>query len=207
MKLTRFDDRESASRAAAELLTQALRNTLAHQDRATLVVSGGTTPETCLSTMSHTSLPWQRIDVSVTDERCVPADHPDSNQLMVRSTLIQHEASNANFVAPADVAAESFAAVLVGMGSDGHFASLFPDAINLNEGLDLNCQQGTLEIATRASPHRRISMSLARLTNARTLVLLIFGEDKLAVVESPDGLPIEALLNQNQVPVQIIWSP
>ncbi|MEM7218716.1 MAG: 6-phosphogluconolactonase [Pseudomonadota bacterium] len=204
--LREFVDRAAASRAAAELLADALRARLAVDARATLIVSGGSTPVACLNHLADQALPWSRVDVSLTDERCVAEDHEASNSGMVRRELLRGAAAAATVVAPdaAALATPRFAAVLVGMGADGHFASLFPDAADLATGLDLSNAAGTLRIETSASPHTRISMTLARLVAADTLLLLSFGAAKRAVLRAPAGMPIEALLRQSPL---VFWAP
>ncbi|MEM7002946.1 MAG: 6-phosphogluconolactonase [Pseudomonadota bacterium] len=207
MTITRFEDRLSASRAAALMLHEALAAKLAQADNAVLVVSGGATPLECFAHLAQAPLPWERIVVSLTDERCVAVDHADSNQGMLKRHLFIGAAARARYQAPQDLEAEQFAAVLLGMGSDGHFASLFADAENLVQGLDLTNTQATLPVSTAASPHQRISMSLARLLNSERVLLLAFGQEKLAVLDNPADTPVAHLLQQNSVSVEVLWAP
>ena len=83
-----FDSREAASIAAADRLADALQRRLDVQAEASLVVSGGTTPARCLEALSSVPLEWQRIHVLLSDERWVPGDDPDSNEAMIRKTLL-----------------------------------------------------------------------------------------------------------------------
>lgn len=207
MTITRFEDRRSASRAAALMLQEALTARLAQADNAVLVVSGGATPLQCFAHLAQAPLPWERIVVSLTDERCVAVDHADSNQGMLKRHLFIGSAARARYQAPQDLEAEQFAAVLLGMGSDGHFASLFADAENLEQGLDLANTQATLPVSTAASPHQRISMSLARLLKSERVLLLAFGQEKRAVLDNPADTPVAHLLQQTSVPVQVLWAP
>ena len=97
------------------------------------------------------------------------------------------------------------------MGADGHFASLFPDARNLATGLDLESEKLCLPVKTQASPHMRISLTLAALSRSDSIVLLFFGEDKRAVYEaaqiSHDQYPVSRLLLQKRAPVHTFWAP
>lgn len=206
MNLISYPSRRAASEAAAELLASAVQQQLALSERTTLVVSGGSTPLECFAILRQMPVAWQSVDVSLTDERCVPTDHEDSNEGMLRRHLLRDNASQARYVSPEEVGAEPFSAVLVGMGSDGHFASLFPDADNLAHGLDLQNAESTLPVNTAASPHPRISMTLSRLVNSELIVLLAFGDDKRAVLDNPAGFPVAHLLGQQRADVKVVWA-
>ena len=226
--LEEFDSREAASRAAADAMEAALRRRLAGDADATLVVSGGSTPGRTFEILATRELPWSRVHVVPSDERCVPPDHADSNERLLRETLLtgaagesrlqplsggnpDHAENAAEFDAAVRRLPFPFACSLLGMGEDGHFASLFPDADNLEEGLNVDSTQLVLPIATAASPHPRMTLTLAALSRSDTIVLLVFGDAKRQLIEaasqSNDGLPIAYLLRQKRAPLQIIWAP
>jgi 6-phosphogluconolactonase len=208
MQFEAFSDRESASRCAASRLAAAIRQGLFAASEPLVAVSGGTTPQVCLERLADASLPWESVSVTVTDERCVPADHTDSNERMVRARLFTGAAANATFLPLDEITdAKKFSAVLLGMGHDGHFASLFPDAEILSKALDLDSGVSWVAIETHASVHSRKSLTLARLLKIDSLILLIFGDEKRKIVESPDQLPVQKLLQQDRVLVQVLWAP
>lgn len=211
MNLQRYGSRDAASAAAAALVTGALSARLSRQAEASLVVSGGRTPAASLSRLAATPLDWDRVAVTLTDERCVPVDDDASNERMVRQRLLRDKAAGARFARLDDDGLASlprpFACSLIGMGEDGHFASLFPDMDGLDAALDLDGPAGCVPVRTAASPHGRVSMTLALLAQSDLLLLLAFGEAKLAVLEEPDGLPAAALLRQRRAPLQVIWAP
>ena len=106
---------------------------------------------------------------------------------------------------------KGFACAMVGIGSDGHFASLFPDADSLESGLSLDNARFYMPVRTGASPHPRISMTLSALLESDEVLLFFFGEEKLAVFENAHTIdktyPITALLEQDKTPVSLYWAP
>ena len=223
-----FESREAASVAAAERIHAALTHRLSRQDGASLVVSGGTTPGRCLEELAHLDTDWDRVHVVLSDERWVPADDKNSNERLVRETLLVNGAAVARFQpaysADEDVAARCasldaeirarpfpFACSLLGMGADGHFASLFPDAENLDEGLNVDSSRLCIPVSTASSPHPRISLTLAALSRSDEIVLLFFGDEKLAVYEDAkaqtNGYPVSRLIRQKRAPVHVYWAP
>jgi len=223
-----FDTREEASVAAAERIRDAVAHRLELQKAATLVVSGGTTPARCFEELAHLDIEWDRVNVLASDDRWVPADHADSNEALIRRKLLINGASMAGLLpffkadTPIEVRCEEleseirfipfpFACSLLGMGTDGHFASLFPDAANIEEGLDLESQKLCLPVTTGASPHPRVSLTLAALSRSDEIVLLIFGEEKLKIFEKARNgngrYPVTRLLRQKRAPVHTYWAP
>ena len=222
-----FDNRELASQEAATAIAAALRRRLEAQGTASLVVSGGTTPVRCFEHLRGADIDWAGVSLTLSDERCVPAQHADSNARLVREHLLRDRAEKASFFPLFDATKDAalseqslrmlpipFAGVLLGMGVDGHFASLFPDAPELDTGLDADASRLLLPISTNASPHPRITLTLAALSRSDSIILLIFGEEKRHVVEraqgdtgSAGGLPIAYLLRQKRAPLRVIWAP
>ena len=223
-----FETREETSVAAAGFIAAALAKRLDHQPEAALVVAGGTSPARCFTALSETTLDWERVHVVLSDERWVPEHDDDSNTKLVRETLIQNEAAAARLLPVYDSLTtiegrcESlqeiipflsfpFACSFLGMGEDGHFASLFPDAENLDEGLDVDSKKICIAVSTAASPHPRWSLTLAALSHSDEIVLLFFGDAKRQVYESAkqskDIYPVSRLLQQKRAPVHVFWAP
>ena len=228
LTLEQYPERLAASRAAADLISNTLTDNLSRMKRASLVVSGGTTPGDCFRFLSEKSLDWSRVDIVPSDERWVPADHPDSNQGMIQSELMQLEAASAQFVpfhreglkasqAPAVIERDlnaltrPFSCCLLGMGDDGHFASLFPDFAGLRKALDPGSDESCVLVETSGSDHLRISLTLSALLDSEFVLLLFFGRSKLDVFNSASAstgnYPVEALLAQQKTPVRSLWAP
>ncbi len=223
-----FDTREEASIAAAARIAASLMRRLDDQSEASLVVSGGTSPARCLAELSKSDVDWQRVHVLLSDERWVSPENDDSNEKLVREMLLQNRAAEAQFLTFFDRNADirdrcealdeqirtlpfPFACSLLGMGEDGHFASLFPDADNLEQGLDVDSSRLCIPVNTAASPHQRVSLTLAALSRSDQGVLLIFGEAKREIYEraktSKNTYPVSKLLLQKRAPVRVYWAP
>lgn len=162
------------------------------------------------------------------DERWVPADSPHSNEGLIRNRLLQGKAARGNILpffrmgmdaaeAPRQIEKEltgvrqPFSASLLGMGEDGHFASLFPDFDGLQTALDPGSKATCVLVKTAGSPHLRISLTLSALLNSEHIVLLIFGEAKRLVFEAAkaggSNYPVGALLHHIRQPLTVIWAP
>ena len=223
-----FETREQASLAAADAIAKLVGARLDAQSGASLVVSGGTTPARCFEALAGMPLDWHRTHIVLSDERWVPPDDEASNERLVRDALLRNSALPAKllpvFSMTASIEARCdevdqlirvrpfpFACVLLGMGGDGHFASLFPDADNLEEGLDVDGERLCIPVTTAASPHSRVSLTLAALARSDAIVLLIFGDDKREVYEQAkrkgSKLPVAHLLKQKKAPVHVYWAP
>jgi len=223
-----FDNRLAASHAAANLLASQLETALLQHPLASLVVSGGSTPGPCFAHLATKPLDWPRVIVMPSDERWVPAQDPASNEGLIRHQLLKDRASQAQVLsffrdelrpdqAPRVIEQDlgklpmPFSATLLGMGEDGHFASLFPDYEGLAEALDAGGAARCIMVQTGASPHRRISLTLSALLESAAIVLLIFGETKRRVFESASNdvsdYPVASLLRHARCPLSVMWAP
>lgn len=178
--------------------------------------------------LSQQLLDWSSVTVTLADERWVNADHKDSNEKLVRENLLINEAYQAKFIslktsAENAVDGESeceqalasvgqFTVVILGMGDDGHTASLFPGADALAMGLDMSSGRTAIAVTPTEAPHQRMSMTLPRLLDAQQLIIHISGSSKQAVLQAAQGsddaaeLPIRAILGQQVAPLSIYWA-
>jgi 6-phosphogluconolactonase len=226
--LKAFPDRKTLALAATDRIVAALEDRLDEGGRATFVASGGSTPTPVYQQLRDRPIDWGRVDVTLSDERWVAPTSPESNERMLREQLLQGRAAAAKFTplyCPAGDASTSadvaeaivedlmpFDSVLLGMGDDGHFASLFPGSSALSDALDLETVRRCIGVpaAVPAPPQPRISLTLKAIVDSRLILLLITGEEKKAVLDralAGADLPVRALLMQERAPVHIYWAP
>lgn len=202
--LHRFAHQEQAAQAMANAVSADLFNSpAAGSGRALLLVSGGRSPLPFFAALSQQDLPWQHIDVSLVDERSVPASHADSNAHLVARHLLQGPATDARLLplmaeqrpgenewqwaqrsaiaANAKPAFTHPAALVLGFGNDGHTASLFTDAPQWPEAI--TTRQRYIAVQPGHAPHARVSLSLHALIAQRSCYVWSNGAAKLAVIE------------------------
>jgi len=224
----RHGDADSFAAAVSDRLTTLLRQGLQMRSKASLAVPGGTTPGPIFDRLADTELDWSHVTVTLTDERWVPVTDPASNEHLLRQRLLQRKAQAARLIGlhsaattpNAGIAEVSkrldalplpFDAVLLGMGGDGHFASLFPGMAALAEGVALDKSTRCVASDALINGQPRISLTLPLLLQAKVLLLAVRGADKLAIIERakktpPTDLPIAAVLKQERVPVEIHYT-
>jgi len=221
----RFASFPDAAHALAGELALALGRAISARGRALLAVSGGRTPQQVFERLRQLEVDWGGVTLTLTDERWVPPDHPDSNERLVRTCLLRGPAAGAAFVplfggeespeagqpgceARLRTLALPFTAVYLGMGPDGHFASLFPG----DPAIDA---RDTLCVAVPGTGSRlpRMSLTASTLLNSEKVFLLFAGKDKEATYAeakkagSCKALPLRLLLSQTQTPVLVLMAP
>jgi len=203
------DDGDALAERLASDVEKKLNEAIAERGVASLMVSGGSTPVPFFKALQNREIEWSKVTVGLVDERVVPPSHADSNERLVREHLLQGKAAAARFIGISEseslgsedlVRCENalaklleqhaghFDVVILGMGGDGHTASLFPvhdgnreeltRALEPEEPPRLCCQMMPAE-----APHLRISLTLDAICRSRLLVLHITGDEKRAVLD------------------------
>jgi 6-phosphogluconolactonase len=212
-----FADEAALADAAAAAVLRALTEGLEMRPRASLVATGGRSPGAIYGRLAHFDLEWRRVDITLSDERCVAADHPDSNSWLVCERLFCGRAAEARFhplwPAPdpgAINALRPFDAVLLGMGEDGHIASLIPGDPDLEEALTTSDPLRPVPAGLGKPPLARITLTLQALIDARAIFLCVSGDAKRAVLAralAGEDLPVARLVSQSPGRMRIFWRP
>jgi 6-phosphogluconolactonase len=218
---------DSLSIDLSTAIKKMLQDAILKDGRASLAVSGGSTPKTLFKKISKMELDWSSIDITLVDDRWVDREHKDSNELLVRRFLLKGNAADASFVAlknssdgaqegqqkceqslrqikqPLDVA-------VLGLGTDGHTASLFPCSEELAMAMDINNTNKCIATTPKSAPYDRITLTRSAISRSDNIILHIVGHKKLDTLEqaikTKDSakMPIYAFL---QEPISIYWSP
>ncbi len=220
-----FSQLEQQSQYLARQVASILAEQIAAEGHASLAVSGGSTPKRLFEILSNTAIEWQKVTILLVDDRWLDPSHNDSNQQLVERHLLQNLAAYANFITLYQSNSSAFAAeasinqtiaaqqlpldvVLLGMGNDGHTASLFPCSSQLLEGLSTSATY--LAIQPSTAPHCRISLSANAISSAKQLFLQLKGSDKKQTLEKAlsgideTKMPIRRFLTKK---LQVLWCP
>jgi|SRR6185312_4540773 len=213
-----FADGDDLADAAASAVAQRLSEGLSDRGHASLVGTGGRSPGPVYDRLSRVEIDWAHVAVTLSDERHVDAQSANSNARLLRERLFVGPAAAAQFLPLTDYAEPAlkqlmpFDAVMLGMGEDGHVASLIPGSPVLVQAMDPAGAALTAESPQGfgSPPLARITLTLSALLQSRAIFLLIAGEAKRQVIAQAQAgadLPVRAILNQGRVPVRIFWAP
>ncbi|MDX1692686.1 MAG: 6-phosphogluconolactonase [Ketobacteraceae bacterium] len=226
VQLTVADDQNALIEAVVAQIESAASHATKLRGAFTMAVSGGSSPRPLLESLAQQSgIPWEQGLVSLVDERYVPADSPDSNENLVRQCLLTHQAADTRFIGLysdtrtidqqlAELNTNSdlnlIDIAVLGMGMDGHTASLFPCSPEFTH--NLTTEQRYVKATPQTAPHPRISLSATALAHVTELVLFIPGKKKLdrlqQILEGEDLLsPVKTLLTQRQLPLKVFSAP
>jgi 6-phosphogluconolactonase len=227
-----FESKAQMTEALATLLEGHIAGGIEQDGEALLMVSGGSSPAPAYKYLSNLSLNWDKVSIAMVDERWVEPDHEKSNEAFIKETLLQNKAADARFIAMKNSAHSAidgheqcedvYSALkvpdvtILGMGPDGHTASLFPNAQGLEHGLntsDIVCPINAIESKVTGSITERMSLTLSGITRSKEVVLLISGEEKRMIYEqakragSEFDIPLRAVLNHPNIKLTVFWCP
>jgi 6-phosphogluconolactonase len=211
-----FVNRTELAGALARRVALALSAGITRNGNAVLAVSGGTTPQLFFQHLSKREIAWEKVSITLVDERNVPETSDRSNARLVKQSLLQNYAAKARFVPlyanPSAEKLSDFDACILGMGNDGHTASFFPGGNNLAEAINLTTTKSVITMEAPGAGEPRITFTLPRLTKAKFLALHIEGAEKsrvLATALAGDDkmqMPVRAVL-ASSTPIDLYCCP
>ena len=226
-KIKYYDNNSLLIQELGARIITSLKEGIKDNGSASLVVSGGSTPKTLFALLSKQDIAWDKVNITLADERCVPQEDEASNARLIRENLLQNKARNANFITlfendqSANEAAlsasnkladiKTYDAMILGMGQDGHTASLFPEATNLAEALAENANN-CMAIEPLTNPITRITQTKQKILKSKFIAFHLVGKDKndiLNLVLKDEGkteFPSSHFIHQTLVPVEIYFA-
>jgi len=233
-ELKQFPDRKTLYEAISASLYAELGKALEGDDNVGLVVPGGKTPIPIFERLSAMELQWSDIRVTLTDERWVETSNEASNEGMLRNSFLQNKAKAAHFIPlyTGDASPDKAEVVvhnrlsdfpwhnmicMLGMGNDGHIASLFPNNPGLKKAIRLDekmiCMAQRPDPLPEEAPYERMTLTLSALLSAHKIYLVMVGEGKVETLEQAEegnnisDMPVRGVLQQAITPVQVYWAP
>jgi 6-phosphogluconolactonase len=224
--ITENADAEKLSIQLGIFVCEKLTEAIKHKNQASLVVSGGSTPKFLFQYLSNQDIPWDKVTITLADERCVAVNNSANNGKMIQGTLLQGFASRAKFLSLYDEPVSDSVAiknaiskisaidlpydvVILGMGDDGHTASIFPQAINIKEALDINNEAICMLVDPVTTTPLRITQTRKQLLTTNNLILHFFSDtkrimfNKLLNENASTQFPISYFIHQDQTELSV----
>jgi 6-phosphogluconolactonase len=197
----------------ATSIASTLEESVLKKGYATLVVSGGNSPLEIFSHLNQMPISWPKVTIILGDDRILDPGNTDSNDKLIRENLIINKAGSAKYLSLIDPLVTPsklnfpFDISLLGMGLDGHFASLFPELLENTSLFEIDAPYEIYlsEDSLGDPSHKRITMNLSMLLNSVRCILLVSSESKRGVLDQAIGdssLPVHHLINQNKIKIE-----
>ncbi|XPF95486.1 6-phosphogluconolactonase [Colwellia sp. RE-S-Sl-9] len=224
-----FNTRNELDEALATKVANELSKAIAEKGKASLAVSGGSTPKGFFKALSQIDLAWDKVTITLADERWVDFESDASNTRLVHENLLQNNAKAATFfhikkgeqlsestLTELNIAAKESVlpldVLILGMGEDGHTASLFPCSDQIEQGLSLNNTDALMKVVPKTAPNNRITFTFSHLIQSKNIILHVCGESKKTVLAQANAgadffeMPIRAFLQDQKVTTQVYWA-
>jgi 6-phosphogluconolactonase len=222
MKIHEYNSADEQASALSQAIANTIEQVLRHKPQVTLAVSGGKSPIKLFEKLSRFDLAWDKVTLTLVDERFLATDHADSNENLVRKHLLINKAEQAYFiglvttrniltsVSNANLHIKDIDIAILGMGEDGHTASIFPCCDELKSAVDPQLTPEKYIITNpKTAAYQRIGLSLAGILEVPNLFISINGASKLEVItkasqEKSSQYPISYVLAERK-DSQVFW--
>jgi 6-phosphogluconolactonase len=223
-----MESREKLEERLAARISGLLEAEIEANGVASMLVSGGGTPKGLFRRLSEISIEWDKVQISLVDERFLPDGDENQNGTMVKELLLQNAAAASSFIpfvysdaldknlkilrTAVDVLTQPFTIVVLGVGGDGHTASIFPDSEELKEALNPKNPDSIMITRSKSLPHARFTFTAQALLNSKQFIVHCYGEQKKEILKAASKqtsalpFPIAFFINQETVPVETYWT-
>lgn len=223
MKIHKFQNSQQQVEALAKDIAQSIQDILQKKGCVTIAVSGGKSPIKLFEQLSHRNLMWENITITLVDERFVATNHADSNENLVRNHLLINYAEKASLTglvttsnlltsaSNANLRTTNIDIAILGMGEDGHTASIFPCCDELDLALDTQLTPEKYIIThPKTANYERIGLSLNGILDIPQIYISLNGAKKLEIIQAAAKTktkiyPISYVLNERQ-DAKIFWN-
>lgn len=222
MKIHEYNSADEQASALSQAIANTIEQVLHHKPQVTLAVSGGKSPIKLFEKLSRFDLAWDKVTLALVDERFLATDHTDSNENLVRKHLLINKAEQAYFiglvttrniltsVSNANLHIKDIDIAILGMGEDGHTASIFPCCDELKSAVDTQLTPEKYIITNpKTASYQRIGLSLAGILEIPNIFISINGANKLEIItkasqEKSLQYPISYVLAERK-DSQVFW--
>jgi len=227
--LNDFNTRKELDAALATKVASELKKAIAEKGKASMAVSGGSTPKGFFEALSLIDLAWNKVTITLADERWVEFENDASNTRLVHENLLQNKAKAATFfhIKKGELLSENTLSelnkeakddllpldvLILGMGEDGHTASLFPCSDQIKQGLSPDNSDALMKVVPKTAPNDRITFTFSHLIQSKNIILHVCGESKKVVLAKANAgtdlfeMPVRAFLQNQTVTTQIYWA-
>tara|TARA_B100001179_G_C18576640_1_gene397858 strand:- start:366 stop:989 length:624 start_codon:yes stop_codon:yes gene_type:complete len=197
----------------AKIIAKDLKRAIKSKGSASLIVCGGNSPKPIFEHLSKMDIGWHKVMVSLVDDRVLPSRHRDSNEKNIKTNLLKNLAFKAEFVSICNESQKlmnltrPFDVMLLGIGEDGHFASLFPNMITSLEALKENSEPKIIKTPKNGNPFcHRLTMNLAMILQSERCIVMGQNKDKMNIINKANkdmSMPLYYLLNNHKIDITI----
>tara|TARA_B000000460_G_scaffold245509_1_gene217294 strand:- start:274 stop:897 length:624 start_codon:yes stop_codon:yes gene_type:complete len=197
----------------AKIIANDLKRAIKSKGSASLIVCGGNSPKPIFEHLSKMDIGWHKVMVSLVDDRVLPSRHRDSNEKNIKTNLLKNLAFKAEFVSICNESQKlmnltrPFDVMLLGIGEDGHFASLFPNMITSLEALKENSEPKIIKTPKNGNPFcHRLTMNLAMILQSERCIVMGQNKDKMNIINKANkdmSMPLYYLLNNHKIDITI----
>lgn len=196
-----------------KIIANDLKMAIKSKGSASLIVCGGNSPKPIFEHLSKMDIGWHKVMVSLVDDRVLPSRHRDSNEKNIKTNLLKNLAFKAEFVSICNESQKlinltrPFDVMLLGIGEDGHFASLFPNMITSLEALKENSEPKIIKTPKNGNPFcHRLTMNLAMILQSERCIVMGQNKDKMNIINKANkdmSMPLYYLLNNHKIDITI----